>query len=99
MNGGIFVGALAVLLGGMAVLVPIFGLTLRFAIKPLIETWAEVQRGRSSADNTALLERQIGVLEMELQQVQHAIRALSEGQEFQRQLAERPRSIPEKSEW
>jgi hypothetical protein len=77
---------LAVLLGGITVLIPVLGLTLRFALRPLIEMWARV-RGPSTAEGQVeLLARQVSLLEAELQQVQHAVHGLAEAQEFQHSL-------------
>lgn len=87
MDEDIILGGLAILFAGMVVLVPVLGLTLRFAIKPFFDTWAEIQRGRIESEHTHLLERQVNQLETELQQVQLALRAVAETQEFQSQLA------------
>ena len=87
MDEDIILGGLAILFAGMVVLVPILGLTLRFAIKPFFDSWAEIQRGRVSPDNHALLERQIGLLETEMQEVQRTLDAVVASQDFSRQLA------------
>jgi hypothetical protein len=88
MQADVIVGGLAVLLSGLVVLIPVFGLTLRFAIKPFFDTWAEIQRSRIGQDNRSLQARQLDVLEAELQQVQSMLRSVVEAQEFQRQLAD-----------
>jgi hypothetical protein len=67
------------------VLVPILGLTLRFAIKPFFDTWAEIQRGRATGTD-GIDERRLDLLEAELQQVQNALRSVTDAQDFQRQL-------------
>lgn len=84
----IILGGLSILFGGLVVLVPVLGFTLRLAIKPFFDTWAEIQRGRGPNDHTALLERQVELLESELQQVQQVLGSLVEAQEFQRKLTE-----------
>jgi hypothetical protein len=83
----IILGGMAILFAGMVVLVPVLGLTLRFAIKPFFDTWAEIQRGHLRADHDSIQSRQINLLEAELQQVQNTLRTVVETQEFQRQLA------------
>jgi hypothetical protein len=83
----IILGGLSILFTGMVVLVPVLGLTLRFAIKPFFDSWLEVQRGRVAIDQDSLLARQVGVLEGELQEVQRTLQAVVDGQDFQRQLA------------
>jgi hypothetical protein len=84
----VILGGLSILFAGMVVLVPVLGITLRLAIKPFFDTWAEIQRGRSDSERNALLERQIDLLETELQQVQQVLGSLVEAQEFQRKLAD-----------
>jgi hypothetical protein len=84
----IILGGMAILFTGMVVLVPILGLTLRFAIKPFFDTWAEIQRNQLRGEQDSVQSRQLNLLEAELAQVQHALRAVQEGQDFQRQLAD-----------
>lgn len=77
---------LAVLLGGITVLIPVVGLTLRFALRPVLETWARMRSAPTPDGQTELLSRQVALLEAELQQVQHAVQGLVEGQDFQHSL-------------
>jgi hypothetical protein len=79
-------GILAVLLGGITLMIPILGLTLRFALKPVVETWANARALPAADRQTESLSRQVALLETELQQVQHALNGLLEAQEFQRRL-------------
>ena len=88
MDEDIILGGMAILFAGMVVLVPVLGLTLRFAIKPFFDTWAEIQRGQLRADRDSIEGRQIDMLEAELQQVQQTLRGVVEAQDFQRQLAD-----------
>lgn len=87
MDEDIILGGLTILFTGMVVLIPVLGLTLRFAIKPFFDAWAEIQRGRVSRDQHTLLERQVGLLETELQEVQRTLDAVVASQDFSRQLA------------
>ena len=87
MDEDIILGGISILFTGMVVLVPVLGLTLRFAIKPFFDTWAEIQRGRPSSEQETLLARQVGLLEGELQEVQRTLQTLVDAQDFQRQLA------------
>lgn len=80
------IGVLAVLLGGITVLVPVIGLTLRFALRPVLETWGRMRSMPAPEGQTELLGRQVALLESELQQVQHAVQGLVEAQDFQRRL-------------
>ncbi|HEX6069094.1 MAG TPA: hypothetical protein VFZ18_04705 [Longimicrobiaceae bacterium] len=89
MNEDILYGmaaVLAVLLGGITILIPVVGLTLRFALRPVLETWARLRSTPTPDSQTELLTRQMSLLEAELQQVQHAVQGLVETQDFQRSL-------------
>ena len=89
MNEDILYGmaaVLAVLLGGITVLIPVVGLTLRFALRPVLETWARLRSTPTPDSQTELLARQMSLLEAELQQVQHAVQGLVEAQDFQHSL-------------
>ena len=82
-------GVLAVLLAGLAVLIPILGFTLRFALRPLVEAWIELRKDGALGAETDLLRRQVVLLESKLQQVQHSVQSLTDAQEFQRRLEEK----------
>ena len=86
LNIGAMAGILAILLAGIIILVPVFGLTLRFALRPAIEAWTKLRSENAAPEHTQLLSRQISLLEAELQQVQQTLERLVEIQEFQRQL-------------
>ena len=86
MNPDLIVGSLAVIFVGLVVLVPVLGLTLRFAIKPFFDSWIEIQRARVATDRENLHERQLSLLDSEMQQMQSMLRSMMEAQEFQRQL-------------
>ena len=83
----IILGGLTILFTGMAVLVPVLGITLRLAIKPFFDSWAAIQRDRLAGEQNALLSRQVNLLEAEVQEMQRALEAVTEDRDFQRQLA------------
>ena len=82
-------GVLAVLLGGLVVLIPVLGLTIRFALRPLVDAWIQLRKDGALESETDLLRRQVHLLESELQQMQHSVQSLTEAQEFQRRLEEK----------
>lgn len=88
MQEDIILGGLSILFTGLVVLVPVLGLTLRFAIKPFFDTWAEIQRSRVNDDHSDLLARQVSLLELELQEVQRTLQSVTDSQDFQRRLAD-----------
>jgi hypothetical protein len=77
----IVLGALAILI----ILVPVTGLTLRFSLRPVVDSIARLLEARA-AQNTELLERRVALLEQELGHV----RRLAEGRDFDRELERGP---------
>ena len=59
-------GLLAVLLGGIVVLVPVVGLTARYALRPLVESWTKVKANPTLESQNELLTRQVAVLEADV---------------------------------
>jgi hypothetical protein len=81
-------GTLAVLLGGIIVLVPLLALTIRYALRPVLETWSEVRQNQIPERHSELLERRLALLESEVQHISQRCESLVEAQEFQRQLSQ-----------
>ena len=80
---------LAVFMGCLIVLIPIAGLTARFAIKPIMEAMArsrEIQAGATSPHVIAALESRLAALEQQLQNVEGSVDQLHRASEFDRQL-------------
>ncbi len=79
----------AIIMGMLVVLIPIAGLTLRFAIKPITESVAKLRDSGMERQKVDLLERRMTLLEQELHNIEgmreDLARAL-EAAEFQRQL-------------
>ena len=73
-------------MGILIVLIPVAGLTLRFALRPIVESVARLMELRASHEGGDLLEKRVALLEQELDQV----RRLAEGAEFDRRLTEEP---------
>jgi hypothetical protein len=83
-------GLLAILMGGLCFLIPIAGLTARFALKPIVEVLARAREGNQGKEALALVERRLALLEQELQSVsglRDEVTRIAEDQEFRRQLA------------
>lgn len=79
----------AVVLGCLMLLIPIAGLTVRFAVKPIAEALGRGREGSSEREALQLLERRIALLEQEVHGVSELrgdlVRVLEE-LEFSRQL-------------
>jgi hypothetical protein len=85
---GTLIPILAILLGGMAILIPIAGLTLRFALKPALESFGKLREAQAQAQELRLLEQRLSLVEEQLQHV-------SQVREWDRSLGvDRPRAMP-----
>ncbi len=80
---------IAVTGGLLTVLIPIAGLTARFALKPIVESIArlrELQSGASSG-NVSMLDRRVSMLEQQMQTIEGSLKHLTEARDFDRQLS------------
>jgi hypothetical protein len=77
----------AVLGAVLVVLIPIAGLTARFALKPLIESVTAALRARQGGD-VAGMERRVAALEQELATVRGQLRQIADGAAFDRSLTQ-----------
>jgi hypothetical protein len=80
---------LGIVMGMLVVLIPVAGLTARFAIKPITESIAKLRQGNVDQQVVALLERRVALLEQEvhgLGGMRDEVTRLLEEAEFQRQL-------------
>jgi hypothetical protein len=81
----------AVILGCLMFLIPIAGLTARFAIKPISEALAKSQSGNIDRETVQLLERRLALIEQEvhgLSELRGDLVRVLEEMEFQKQLAQ-----------
>ncbi|HEX8242691.1 MAG TPA: hypothetical protein VF541_04335 [Longimicrobium sp.] len=76
----------AVLLGGLACLIPIAGITARIALKPIVEAMARYREMKGQDENVNLLERRIGLIEQQLDGMDRSLRVLVEDADFRRRL-------------
>jgi hypothetical protein len=80
------IAALAIFLGMMVVLIPIAGLTARFALKPLMEALRSYRELQGDNQAQQLVERRMALMEEQMHSMDRAIRELSEESEFRRDL-------------
>ena len=80
-------GLVAVILGISTVLVPIIGLTARFALKPTVEALSKFFEAKGQEETVAILERRQALLEAQVEQLEAQLRRIAETSEFDRQLA------------
>jgi hypothetical protein len=78
---------LIILMSGLLTLIPVAGLTLRFALKPVVDSIArllEVRNGASAQHLEAidLVDKRLALYEQELQLLRSEVRQLDERHEF-----------------
>ncbi|HUF75044.1 MAG TPA: hypothetical protein VMM35_02140 [Longimicrobiales bacterium] len=84
------VALVSVILGISIVLVPVIGLTARFALKPAVEALARVFEARELDESVKILERRVELQEHQIEALQDSLKQLSEARDFDRQLAAPP---------
>jgi TolA-binding protein len=97
---GILIPILAILIGGMILLVPIVGLTARFALKPIVEAFAHLRSTPGQDQLVSVLEQRLALMEQQLHGLESSVRRLEEDSEFQRQLTagrNEPREVEAKA--
>lgn len=80
------VGLVAVIMGISIVLIPIMGLTARYALKPVVEVMGRYLRGRDIKESVQIVERRLALLEQQLDDMQGSLGRLVEVSEFDAQL-------------
>jgi hypothetical protein len=80
----------AITVGGLAILIPITGMTARRALKPIVEALAQYRSLRGQDEAVHLLERRFALLEDQIQTMERAVTALAEEAEFRRKLESPP---------
>lgn len=76
----------AVIMGLLVVLIPISGLTARFALKPIAEAVARMREAQGTAREVDVLEQRVALLERQISTMETDIERLEATSEFDRQL-------------
>lgn len=76
----------AIVMGIMVVLIPVAGITARFALKPTVEAFGHFFEARGRDEAVQLLERRCALLEQQVEVMESQVHRLSEASEFDRAL-------------
>jgi hypothetical protein len=76
----------AIVMGISVVLVPVIGLTARFALKPLVESMGHFFQSRNVEESVRILERRMGLMDQQLESMETTLLRLAEAAEFHRDL-------------
>lgn len=77
------------IMGTLIVLIPVTGLTARFALKPIVESIAKLRQSSNQNEAVGMLERRLALLEKEVQNlsgIRDDLGRLIDEMDFQRQL-------------
>lgn len=77
-----------IVFGSLMFLIPIAGITARFALKPIMEAIAkarEIQAGGTGRE-LAVLEQRVALLEQQYQQLESSVKHISDVKEFEKRL-------------
>ncbi len=77
---------LAVFMGISIVLIPIIGITARFALKPTVEALARLFEHKGMEDTVGILERRMALLEQQMESLDGSVKRLAEVAEFHKAL-------------
>jgi hypothetical protein len=90
-------GVIAVAMGMMVLLIPIAGLTARFALKPIAEAVARMRDSQGSNQQLGLIEQRLSLLEQQLTGVELDVRRIEEYSAFDRELRSpaKPEALPD----
>lgn len=77
---------LGVVMGSLMVLIPVAGLTARFALKPVVEAMVRARNGQTTQEEVRLLQQQVSLLEQQVQTMETTVRRLGDEHEFRRQI-------------
>ncbi|MFO8175773.1 MAG: hypothetical protein ACQET1_07920 [Gemmatimonadota bacterium] len=76
----------AVVMGISIVLVPVIGLTARFALKPTVEALSRVFESKGTEESVQMLEQRLSLMEQQLDAMESSLRRIEETSRFDAQL-------------
>jgi len=80
----------AVVMGISIVLIPVIGLTARFALKPVVEALSNVLQTRGMDESLQIVERRLALMETQMEGLEASMRRLEEASNFDAQLRSGP---------
>jgi hypothetical protein len=86
--------AIAVIMGISVVLIPIIGLTARFALKPTVEALSRVFETRGVDEGMQILERRLALVETQMETLETSMHQLQEATSFDTQLRAGAEPLP-----
>jgi hypothetical protein len=82
---------IAIVMGISIILIPVAGLTARFALKPTVEALARLFEHKGLEETVGILERRMSLLETQMESMDTSLARVADAVEFDQKLA---RPIP-----
>lgn len=76
----------ATIMGISIVLIPVIGITARFALKPTVEALSKFLHTKELDENVNILERRMTLMEHQLESIESSVRRIAEVTEFHQAL-------------
>ena len=76
----------AIIMGTSIVLIPVAGLTARYALKPVVDAIGRFVQGKGAEETVQIMERRMALLEQQLDVLQHTVDRIEEVTSFDAQL-------------
>ena len=77
---------IAVIMGISVVLIPVIGLTARFALKPVVEALSKVFESRGTNESLQIMERRMALLESQMESLGDSLNRVEAATHFDAQL-------------
>lgn len=77
-----FVALISVIMGISVVLIPVAGLTARYALKPIVDALGRYFEGKGTEEAAKIAERRLTLLEQQIDEMQGTLNRLVEVSEF-----------------
>jgi hypothetical protein len=87
---------ISVVMGISIVLIPVIGLTARFAFKPMVEALGKVLEGRGANESLQILERRMALLESQIESLGDSMKRLEDTASFDALLRAGPESTQDR---
>ncbi len=81
---------IGVSMGMMVILIPIAGLTARFALKPIAEAVARMREAQGTHRELQLVEQRLALMEQQLSNLETDVKEIGDKTDFDRRLATDP---------
>lgn len=77
---------ISVIMGISIVLIPVIGLTARFALKPTVEALSRIFESKGTNETIQILERRISLMESQIEGMESSLKRLEDTSAFDAQL-------------